>query len=410
MNLKKLCNNYEKLINYMQDNGYSSSYIARLKTEINWLLCNNDKEDFHSYEEACYIRASRTKSSKMQKLYRLIYGILMRFDIYNEYPDRRRKEPLIKRGAYPQLNPVFKDVIDLYKKSDRKRSLKEKTIYGNASGGACFLLAMQNKGHMTLDDITEDDALSFFTDDYGNVALSSCYKKEIAAVFKADLSSYTEASRRILAYLPMIRPKRKNIQYLTPEEIDSIHEILDDKNGELSLRNRAIGILLFFTGIRGCDIAEMEFSDIDWEKEEIRLTQQKTDGGLVLPLTATIGNAIYDYVNQERPKCLDSHVFLSGQLPYDPLKAKAMWWISSKIYAAASIRQNTGDRRGTHLFRYNLATSFAGSGIARPVISNTLGHANPNSLDYYLFADMIHLRECALSIADFPVSEEVFRV
>ena len=48
--------------------------------------------------------------------------------------------------------------------------------------------------------------------------------------------------------------------------------------------------------------------------------------------------------------------------------------------------------------------------IARPVISNMLGHADPNSLDYYLFADMIHLRECALSIADFPVSEEVFRV
>ena len=410
MNLKKLFDNYEILINYMHDNGYSSSYTARLKTEINWLMHNNHTENFHSYEEACYIRVSRTKSSKMQKCYRLIYGILLRFDIYNEYPDRRRKEPLIKRGAYPQLNSVFKEVIDLYKKSDRKRSLKENTIYGNASAGACFLLAMQNKGHMTLDDITEDNVLSFFTDNYGNVALSSSYKKEIAAVFKADIGSYTEASRRVLAYLPMVRPKRKNIQYLTPEEIDNIHEILDDKDGKLSLRNRAIGTLLFFTGIRGCDIAKMKFSEIDWENEEIRLTQQKTDGGLVLPLTATIGNAIYDYVNQERPKSMDSHVFLNELRPYDPLKAKAMWWISSKIYAAASIRQNTSDRRGTHLFRYNLATSFAGSGIARPVISSMLGHVNPNSLDYYLFADMMHLRECALSIADFPVSEEVFGV
>jgi site-specific recombinase XerD len=101
---------------------------------------------------------------------------------------------------------------------------------------------------------------------------------------------------------------------------------------------------------------------------------------------------------------------LSELKPYIPLKSKAMWYISSKIYEAASIRQKMGDRRGTHLFRYNLATSFAGKGIARQVISDTLGHANPNSLDYYLFADITHLRECALSITDFPVNEEVFQI
>ena len=39
-----------------------------------------------------------------------------------------------------------------------------------------------------------------------------------------------------------------------------------------------------------------------------------------------------------------------------------------------------------------------------------LGHADPNSLNYYLFADMTHLRECALSITDFLVNEEVFQV
>lgn len=408
MDLEKLCNNYDNLIHHMQTSGYSSDYIRRLKTEINWLLRNNDKEELPSYEAAYHLRKKHTKSKDMQRWYRLAYGILQRFDIYDEYPDRRRKEPLIKRGSYPQLNYVFKEVIDLYKESDKKRGLKENTIYGNASGGACFLLAMQNKGHMTLEDINEDDTMSFFTDASGNVSLSSCYKKQIAAVFKANLRSYTEASQRILAYLPMIRPKRKNIQYLTPEEVDCIHEMLNDKDNGLSLRNKAIGILFFFTGIRGCDIVEMKFSDIDWEKEEIRLVQQKTDGGLVLPLTATIGNAIYDYITKERPDSSDSHIFLSGQRPFDPLQAGSMWWISAKIYAAASIRKSKGARRGTHLFRYNLATSLAGNGISRPVISDTLGHADPNSLDCYLFADMTHLRECALSISRFPVSGEVF--
>lgn len=410
MDLEKLCNNHADLIQHMQKDGYSEDYVRRLKTEINWLIRNKEKKEIQTYEDACCIRESHTKSSEMQRWYRLAYGILKRFDINHEYPDRRRKEPLIKRGAYPQLNATFKEVIDLYKESDRKRGLKEHTIYGNTSAGSCFLLAMQNQGHLTLEDITEDDAMSFFTDENGTVVLSSSYKKEIAAVFKADLGAFNESAKRILVYLPMIRPKRKNVQYLTPEEVDDIHEILNDKDNALSLRNRAIVLLLFFTGIRGCDIAQMEFSDIDWNNEEIRLTQQKTDSGLVLPLTATIGNAIYDYITKERPKSIDTHIFLSELKPYDPLKAKAMWYISSKIYKAAAVRQNTGDRRGTHLFRYNLATSFAGKGIAHPVISAILGHADPNSLNYYLFADMTHLRECALSITDFLVNEEVFQV
>lgn len=410
MNLEKLCNNRADLIQHMQNDVYSEDYVRRIKTEINWLCKNNRKMNIQSYEDAYRIRKNHTKSSEMQRWYRLAYGVLKRFDIYNEYPDRRRKEPLIKRGAYPQLNSSFKKVIDLYEELDRKRGIKECTIYGNASVGSCFLLSMQKQGCLSLDDISELKVMSFFTDEKGIVALSSAYKKGISAVFKVDFGAFNALANSILAYLPTIRPKRKNIQYLTPKEVDDIHKMLNDKDSTLTLRNRAIGTLLFFTGIRGCDIVQLEFSNIDWVNEEIRLTQQKTSDGLVLPLTATMGNAIYDYIANERPNSIDTHIFLSELKPYNPLKSKAMWTISSKIYEAASIRQNTGDRRGTHLFRYNIATFFAGKGISRPVISAILGHSDPNSLDYYLFADMTHLRECALSITDFPINEEVFQL
>ena len=62
------------------------------------------------------------------------------------------------------------------------------------------------------------------------------------------------------------------------------------------------------------------------------------------------------------------------------------------------------------LVRYNAATTFISNGIPRPVASAVLGHENPSSLDYYTFADLTHLRECALSIEDFPVREGVFDV
>lgn len=410
MDIKKLQTTYPDLIEYMMDADYSPHYIRLLKTEINWILKNYVNYDISSYEHACDIRSNSTLSYDMKRRYRLFYGILKRFDESDVYPDRRRKEPLIKRGAYYKLCPEFKEVIDLYQEADKKRGLKKHTIYGNASGGSCFLLAMQKLGHITLSSITEDDALSFFIGDDGKAWTSSCYKKEISAVFRAELDNYTNEAKRIHAYMPAIRPKRKTIPYLQPEETEAIHSLLQPDCTELSMRNKAIASLFYFTGLRGCDIASLEMDDIDWDKEEIRLDQQKTGVDLTLPLTATIGNAIYDYLTNERPESNDSHVFLSEFKPYGPLKPKAMYFIAGKIYDAADIRTDDGSRRGTHLFRYNLATRFAGEGISRQVISDTLGHADPDSLDYYLFSDIVHLRECALSIEKFPVNKEVFHL
>ena len=409
MSFENLILHSDELIQYMWDKGYSENYILLLKTEINWLKKNRDSID--SYESACHIREEQTSSYDMKRRYRLHYGILKRFDLDGVYPNYRRKEPLIKRGAYYQLCPEFREVIDLYQEADEARGIKLHTINGNASGGSNFLLSMQAKGLFSLAEITEEDAMSFFTESSVMIALSNQYRKEVAAIFKAELGNYATDARRILTYLPRTRNKRKNIAYLQPEEIVSIHNALEnDVPDKLSLRNRAIGSLLYYTGLRGCDIASLTFSDIDWDNDEIRIIQVKTDAPLTLPLSSVVGNALYDYITMERPGSTDPHVFLGAHRPHDPMTAGAIWDASSHIYDAAGIRQEKGERRGTHLFRYNAATTFISNGIPRPVASAVLGHGDPSSLDYYTFADLTHLRECALSIENFPVREEVFDV
>ena len=121
-----------------------------------------------------------------------------------------------------------------------------------------------------------------------------------------------------------------------------------------------------------------------------------------------MGNAIYDYISMERPESRHCQVFLCEQAPYRPISPGTVGNAAGRIYDAASIRQKPHDRRGSHIFRHNLAASFAGNGIPHPVISATLGHADPDSLDHYLFADIRHLREYSLSIEDFPVRKGVF--
>lgn len=94
--------------------------------------------------------------------------------------------------------------------------------------------------------------------------IKSCsYKKNIAAVLKACIPYHPKTCPRILAFLPALRETRKNIQYLTSEEVHKIKETLADDGNLLTLRDRAIGMLVLYTGLRGCDIAGLTFETID---------------------------------------------------------------------------------------------------------------------------------------------------
>ena len=45
----------------------------------------------------------------------------------------------------------------------------------------------------------------------------------------------------------------------------------------------------------------MTLGSIDWDRDLIYVKQQKTEFPLELPLTAVVGNAIYDYLTSEPP-------------------------------------------------------------------------------------------------------------
>jgi integrase len=199
---------------------------------------------------------------------------------------------------------------------------------------------------------------------------------------------------------------RKNIQYITSDEIDLLRDCAD--KGLIPLRDKAILFLLLYTGIRGCDIAGLTFSSIDWKSDRLHFIQRKTLVPLALPLSPIVGNAIFDYITVERPANNDEHIFLSKRNPHFPLTARGIGTVINGVMKKASIRQNPDDRKGTHIFRHHAATSMLEKGVPRPVITHALGHTAPDSLDTYLYADFVHLKECSIGIEEYPVDEEVF--
>ena len=408
MNVQNLRDNYPKLISYMEINGYSKTYVERFKREIEKILKLADSKEWSCYTDV-YLEYTKTSNSPdYLRNKRTIIGAIEQFDVHGRYPDGRRRHELFQRGAYPLLSPEFKSVIDYYCEAEKKRGKKVTTIYTESHNASTFLLALQQKGMDSLDSITEEAVLAVFMSPEGKLLRSCSYKKNIAAVFKACVPCYPETCHQVLAYLPALRETRKNIQYLTPDEIQKVKEALSNADTQLTLCDRAIGILALYTGLRGCDIAGMTLDCIDWDRDLICIGQQKTDYPLELPLTAIVGNALYDYLTLERPHIEGRFLFVSQKKPYDRVKSRSIGNVAVRIMKAAGIRQSKGDRKGFHIFRHHLATTLLENGVPQPVISRTLGHTSPDSLEVYLSADFMHLKECSISIDCFPVSKGVF--
>lgn len=408
MDLQNLKKHREELLSFMEDNGYSITYIRRFRDEIKHILTEADSRGWQSYQDVYleYLKAPHSEDYLRNK--RTIIGALEQFDDFGRLPDGRHRHTLFERGVYHLLGQEFRELIDFYRIHERERGKRESTIRGEAFNTASFLYQMQERGARSLEEVTEDNVLSFFISEDGSLQKSCSYKKNIAAVFKAGLEWKEVQCRKMLSFLPLLRESRKNIQYLTCDEIRLLRDAAESRG--VSARNKAVILLLLFTGLRGCDIAGLTFRSIDWKKERILVSQQKTSIPVEIPLSAVVGNAIYDYLAVERPDTGSLRLFLTETHPFSPLSVQGIANIVAKVCRLAGVRQNPGDRKGTHIFRHNLASSLLENGVQQPVITQTLGHTSSDSLEPYLRADFVHLKECALSVELYPLAEEVLSV
>ena len=407
MDVQNLRDHYPQLLAYMEDQGYSKLYVARFTWELKRILARADSTAWSGYADVYRDYTHISQSLEYLREKRTIIGAIEQFDLYHRFPDGRRRHELFPRGAYPLLSPEFRSIIDDYAAVAQHQGKKPTTIDTESHQAATFFLALQHQGIDRLVSVTEAAVLSVFLSPDGTRRRSASYKKSIMAVLKAGLSGQGDPCQRIMTFLPALRETRKNIPYLTREEIEKIKAVLAPEDPSLTLRDKAIGMLALYTGLRSCDIAGMTLDALDWDRDVITVRQQKTAVPLELPLTTGVGNALYDFLTSERPSTDSRHIFLSQRRPYERLHSRSLGNVAARIMRAAGIRQSLGDRQGLHLFRHHLATTLLGHGVPQPVISRTLGHTSPNSLEPYLSADFAHLKECALSIARWPVPEEV---
>jgi integrase len=407
MDKQLLKERYPFLIQHMEKNGFSKSHINQIKICGRLIMRVIDNPRIKCYEDLfVFINNcghSTTPSAIMKRKNHL--GIIKQYVETGIYPSISSKTGFMRYNSIDRLQGEYRWLIDFYKTAVQDSGLRNSTIYGRSHNAACFLLSLQERGKICLSDIDESSVMSFFYNGK-SIIKSSSYMKKVSSVLKTCSVQFPDC-RRILAFLPCLKKHQKNISYITGEEESQLRSVLDEKDTRLCLRDKAIMILAFYTGLRGCDIAALTYKEIDWDNDVIRVKQNKTGILMELPLRPIVGNAIFEYITEERPKSGSPYIFLTTSRPHQKLHSASLWSIAKKAMIIAGIRVN-GGRKGLHLLRHHLASSLLGKGIEPLIISTTLGHTSIESTNAYLSTDMVHLKLCALSIEKYPVGKEVF--
>lgn len=190
--------------------------------------------------------------------------------------------------------------------------------------------------------------------------------------------------------------KERIPSYYTPDEVARI-EASVNRSGRSGKRDYAMLLLATRLGIRGSDIANLRFSDINWKSSKITLVQYKTKEPIELPLLTDVGNAIIDYLKYGRVESGSNHIFLSTRAPYINACGSIVCNVINKIISEAGVSIKHR-HHGPHSMRHSLASTMLKNGVSFPVISETLGHKYTSSTMTYLRIDITSLLKCALPV------------
>lgn len=310
----------------------------------------------------------------------------------------RRKVPGLSIISDDRFDLFFSAFLDFCNEQNYSKSWLDNTV----SGLKVFLLAT-HASNTTAPENIDMGTINCFSDAMRdademcmNVRRMRCRQVGtylhwlyLHNVTKQDFSHFLPDFKRTPAKLP---------QTWTEEEVERILSAIDTEN-PVGKRNYAMFLLMARTGLRVSDVVSLKFSNIDWKRNSISLTQQKTNNILGLPLSKEIGMAIISYLKDGRPQSSTDYIFVRHTAPFEALDYHNNFNVELRKYMRrAGIAIPAEKRTGVHTFRHSFATNMLKEEASLQDISQILGHSNINVTETYLRVDIEQLRLCSLNL------------
>jgi site-specific recombinase XerD len=178
-----------------------------------------------------------------------------------------------------------------------------------------------------------------------------------------------------------------------------VQKVLDgvDRRSSFGKRDYAVLMLLASYGLRAREVAALELEDLDWTRSQLKVSARKGGHSSIYPLSASVGEAIIDYLRAGRPEVNDRHVFLTGRTPFSPITHYSISRLAAQHIVAAGIKV---PRPGSHTLRHSCVQRLVEADVAFKAIGDYVGHRRAESTLVYAKVALHRLRQLAIGDAE----------
>jgi site-specific recombinase XerD len=166
-----------------------------------------------------------------------------------------------------------------------------------------------------------------------------------------------------------------------------------DRRSPCGKRDWAILLLLVTYGLRGREVAALTLDDIDWKRERLRVPERKAGHSTAFPLSASVGEALVDYLRNGRPQTEVRRVFFRAVAPVEPMGPAAVAARAGHYLRKAGIDV---PRLGSHTLRHTCVQRLVDADFTLKTIGDFVGHRSAKSTEVYAKVAVEQLRLVAL--------------
>jgi len=385
----------EEVLKYLEAEGHTKSYLIDTERKYKRLikLAKQEKEIYFS-ESLASLFLKDDKHYKTGKYCHnrfLAHNRCIRF-LRNYLKTGQARIEKYHVPIKTCISSGFLEALNLYDKREEDSGLSKSSLIKNRRPIRYLLEYMTSIGYQHLADIQFGDTTNAIVDMLNNHYAPTSLVTAISGM-RRFYSMFSELKPFQLEIPSRLPRKHDILDVYSEEEQEKISTYLNGPN--LSRRDTAICLLSFETGLRNVDICNLKLGDIDWKHNAIHIVQSKTQKPLNLPLRTSYGNAMVEYLLNERPNSDLDYFFLSMKAPYT--KMNTTWNIVKKAVTSAGVNTNE-NLTGTRMFRHNVASSMLKKGIPLSVISEELGHSSQDATMIYLSTDQDTMAALTLPI------------
>ena len=199
------------------------------------------------------------------------------------------------------------------------------------------------------------------------------------------------------AVISPVQPKFERPRRALPwEDVQRLLRAVDTSTA-CGLRDHALLLMMSTYGLGAGEVIGLQLQDIDWNAGTLQMSRPKTGVNFVLPLLPPVAKVLARYLRHGRPPHTPTrHVFVQMKVPFGALTAPSA--VRHMLIKHAKVAGIEASYLGSHVLRHSNAARQLDVGTKARVLSDLLGHRDPESVSAYVRIATQSLREVSLPV------------